>query len=378
MVQGLFRGRIARRIVDEWRRKRREKAARFIQRVGRGYLGRRRSRSINSRAQIYLKKLADTYKMYTQARENHKTFHPMESTDIEQLGDWEVYTMALSNLILEKPQMALDLCTQLSFRSPTFTFGVSLLKVILLYTWVCEGKARLQREDYLEEAIGIALHEQKMFRNKEEKVLHDLKERERLALEAQKKQLEELKMLKKLQQRQQGWGGQGQQEEEDLEWEEYENGEVQVQEYVEGEKDGGNEMNLEGDIVSIVSSLESLHAVNKDNNKMEEEDEEDELNELNEVNEEPDLLHLWEALKIIPIGLKSAESISYYVDPVSRFRMFSDTDTDITIDDGADAAPKNIPKLRVKGSDKCSGEVFNEIEYFYFQYLYFNFLICYH
>jgi len=353
-IQGLFRGRVARKIIAEWRRKRRETAARFLQRVARGYLGRRRARAVSHRSKVYFLRQSDTQKIVKGLQESGQSTQEIPF-DISEMSDWEVYALVLTYLLLlQKPQVSLSLASQLTLRSPNFTFGVSILKVILLYLWISDGKSQLQRIDYLEESLGYSCLETKVseMRLDEERRMRRKMEQE-IGAEQDRHKM--------------------QMQEREIDYS-FEDGDNDYENEGTRERAAANDSfyslsqipQLDDGDTSIISSLGSLN----DGGLV--------FGEMttagggcmvdSEPEGEADVLGLWEALQIVPRGT-SVRELALYVDPVSRFKEESERPTVNSHE--SDVFEGSLPELprgpaQLKKSGKGAGEVFNEIEYFYF------------
>lgn len=159
-IQCAFRARVARAIITELRRKRDLKACIIIQRIVRGYLGRRRCKSVKFRISLYKKFINDIrHKYFADIKLNNGRVG-IDSIDISCMNNWEILNLIFCHIVgTRNLVIAYELSFQLKISRPKFSLGSMVFKLVQLLIWVGEGKAQVVREDYLQNIIGSLLFE---------------------------------------------------------------------------------------------------------------------------------------------------------------------------------------------------------------------------
>ncbi len=159
-IQCAYRTRIARAIIAELRRQRDIKACFLIQRIARGYLGRRRCKSVKFRISLYKKYINNIRHKYFYDIKLNNGRAGIDSIDISNLNNWEILNLIFSHIVgTRNLQIAHELSFQLKMCRPKFSLGNFVFKLVQLLVWVGEGKAQVVREDYLQNIIGLLLFE---------------------------------------------------------------------------------------------------------------------------------------------------------------------------------------------------------------------------
>lgn len=159
-IQCAYRTRIARALMAEIRRRRDLKACCLIERIARGYLGRRRCKSVKLRISLYKKFINNIRHKYYYDIKLNNGMAGIDSIDISSLNNWEILNLIFSHIVgTRNLQIAYELSFQLKMCRPKFSLGNFVFKLVQLLVWVGEGKAQVIREDYLQNVIGLFLFE---------------------------------------------------------------------------------------------------------------------------------------------------------------------------------------------------------------------------
>jgi len=160
VIACMYRNRKSRQLMAWLREQRRIAKAIIIQKYTRRYFSRRRVKGIRLRRKIFYDRLSRSKKEYLNLRYNLNKKITIEYVDLKGKNEWELFDLALTYMIgLERVDISLDIALTLTQGYPKFPYGTFILKFILLYGCVFEGRARVHHEDYLEEAVGILMAE---------------------------------------------------------------------------------------------------------------------------------------------------------------------------------------------------------------------------
>lgn len=160
VIACMYRNRKSRQLMAWLREQRRIAKSIIIQKYTRRYFGRRRVMGIRMRRKVFYDRLSRFKKEYLNLRYTLNKKVTIEFVDLKGKNEWELFDLALTYIVgLERVDIALDITLMLTQKHPKFPYGTFLLKFILLYGCVFEGRARIHHEDYLEEVVGILMAE---------------------------------------------------------------------------------------------------------------------------------------------------------------------------------------------------------------------------
>lgn len=137
---------------------------RRVQALMRGRLGRRRFKGILLRCREMEMNLLRVVREDVQKRAYRgRTAYP-DDIDTSGMDEWALLDYVLLRLLaIDRPFVALNTINMLLLRFPHFLPGLLLLQTTLLYLWPSVGKAKLIREELLDDAASIAVGKHSMF-----------------------------------------------------------------------------------------------------------------------------------------------------------------------------------------------------------------------
>lgn len=150
-LQSHFRGIKARRLYARMLFKHRTRSAQKIQRVTRGYFGRRRARAIRKRLHQFYELMKLVRQMNITEDLSLLARHPHH---VPQLTEWRIFLLGLLHQICShNSEKSVACATELIQKYPNFGMSSFLLQFALLSAWASFGNAKVIREDFLEEAV---------------------------------------------------------------------------------------------------------------------------------------------------------------------------------------------------------------------------------
>lgn len=152
-IQCLYRTRLARALVKKLRRIFRNKMATFIQKHTRKYLGYRRYGGVDGRLKGYIHHMIQFRKeIIVEAANGRKlTIENIRTYDLRQLFN-SVFCHLFNTF---RNELAVDIATVMCQMYPTCKLNVFVMQLSLMSAWACYGRAKLLREDFLEEAVQL-------------------------------------------------------------------------------------------------------------------------------------------------------------------------------------------------------------------------------
>jgi hypothetical protein len=131
----------------------RTKNARIIARVGRGYLGRRRFHGIKKRVKQFYEFMKLVRQMNISNDISLLTTHPHH---VPQVVTWRIFLLALVHQFCShNSDKSVACATELFQQHPGFSMNPYSIQFSLLSAWASYGKAKVIREDFLEEAVEV-------------------------------------------------------------------------------------------------------------------------------------------------------------------------------------------------------------------------------
>lgn len=148
---------MGRAIYAAYRFKVHTKMALVIQRVARGYLGKRRARGIRLRMSTVLQDIRSLLQRDSDIAMSFKRI-TIETYSPSGADEWTLFQLCMCNLLgTQRLEIAVDLAVLLCNKAPHFGPAKFAYLCCLLSAWPDVGKAHIVREDWLEEAMFLLL-----------------------------------------------------------------------------------------------------------------------------------------------------------------------------------------------------------------------------
>ena len=129
----------------------------IIQRIARGYLGRRRARGIRRRMKNVLQGIRSLLQRDSDIAMSFKRI-TIETYSPSGADEWTLFQLCMCNLLgTQRLEIAVDLAVLLCNKAPHFGPAKFAYLCCLLSAWPDVGKAHIIREDWLEEALFLLL-----------------------------------------------------------------------------------------------------------------------------------------------------------------------------------------------------------------------------
>lgn len=131
--------------------------ARVLQRVGRGYMGRRRAKGLRIRMRHVMASIRSVLQQDSDVAMSFKRI-TIETYSQPGADEWTLFHLCMCHLLgTQRLEIAVDLAILLCNKAPNFGPAKFAYLCCLLSAWPDVGKAHVVREDWLEEALFLLL-----------------------------------------------------------------------------------------------------------------------------------------------------------------------------------------------------------------------------